>query len=77
MVDILKHQYIPRHTILKKEEVDELLKTYNVSIKQLPKILSNDPVVKLISAKIGDVIMIKRKSYTAKESVYYRAVVNA
>lgn len=36
---------------------------------------ANDPLAKLLNAKIGDVIKIIRKSETAGEADYYRVVV--
>lgn len=77
MVDISKHIYVPKHIKLKENEVSDLLKRYNLSAKQLPKILINDKAVKELNPKVGDIIKIIRKSPTAKESVFYRVVKNA
>lgn len=73
---ILKHRFVPKHEILKDEEKKELLEKYNISLRQLPKIMAKDIIVKSISAKVGDVLKITRKSPTAKESIYYRVVVD-
>ncbi len=73
----MRHNFVPKHTIMGDKEKEELLKHYNISIKQLPKILKNDPVVKILKAKQGDIIKIIRKSPTTGESTYYRVVVNA
>jgi DNA-directed RNA polymerase subunit H len=48
-----------------------------VSEEQLPKILETDPVIKVIKAKAGDLIEIKRKSITAGDTIYYRIVKKA
>ncbi len=74
-IDILKNKYVPRHIILSKEEVDELLKKYHAKLEQLPKIRSTDPVIRAIGAKPGDVIKIIRESETAGTTEYYRMVV--
>jgi len=58
-----------------KEEIDQLLSKYNIVIKDLPKIKLNDPAVKLLGAKEGDVLEIKRNSKTAGQYNYYRLVV--
>lgn len=74
-INILKHKLVPKHMILKDEEKKELLEKLKILPEQLPKILTNDPVVKVIGAKEGDVIKIIRKSPTAGVAVYYRLVI--
>ena len=72
---ILDHVLVPKCRILSKKEVEELLKKYGVSLENLPRILADDPMVKAIGAKRGDVIEIIRNSPIAGESVYYRVVI--
>lgn len=72
--DILKHDLVPEHIIMNENEKKELFKKLNITEKNLPKILTNDPVVKSIGAKEGDVLKIIRKSATAGSSIYYRVV---
>ncbi|MFQ5892486.1 MAG: DNA-directed RNA polymerase subunit H [Candidatus Methanofastidiosia archaeon] len=74
-VDIREHELVPGHIILKDDEVVELLKRYNVRKDQLPLIKSKDPVVKLIGAKVGDVLKIVRKNSPAGEAISYRVVI--
>ncbi len=73
--DILKHKLVPHHEILSQEEVEKLLKTYNIKKEQLPRMLLSDPVAKAIGAKEGDIVKIIRKSPTAGISIAYRLVV--
>lgn len=73
--DILKHELVPEHTILEEKERKELLESMKMTAVNLPKILSNDPAVKAIGAKEGDVLKIVRKSPTAGTATYYRVVV--
>ncbi len=61
---------------MSKKESDAVLKNYNVTKGQLPKILSTDPVVKMIKAEPGDVLKITRNSRTAGKSVFYRVVIS-
>ncbi len=75
-IDISKHKFVPKHEILNENERDELLKKYNIKSTQLPRIITSDPVVKVLDAKLGDVIKITRDSETAGKTVYYRVVVN-
>lgn len=72
--EILQHNLVPEHTILSDEEAEEVLLNMNINEDQLPKILPNDPVVKAINAKEGDILKITRKSETAGIFVSYRIV---
>jgi len=73
-LDILNHELVPKHSILTKEEAEELRKRYKIELYQLPYIKSSDPVAEIIGAKPGDVVKIIRKSPTAGEAVAYRYV---
>lgn len=75
--DILKHELVPKHEIISEEEKEKLLKSYNITPDQLPKILNTDPVCIAIGAKPGQIVKITRKSYTAKEAIAYRVVVES
>ncbi|MAF36090.1 DNA-directed RNA polymerase subunit H [archaeon] len=74
-IETVKHVLVPKHLKLTEEEKGEILKTYNVSSVQLPKILKNDPAIKGLKAIPGDVIKIFRKSKTAKHAPFYREVI--
>ena len=71
---ILNHTLVPKHEIMKKKEVDDLLKSLDLKKELLPKINESDPVVEAIGAKKGDVLKITRDSLTAGEAVSYRIV---
>ncbi|MDP3065176.1 MAG: DNA-directed RNA polymerase subunit H [Methanobacteriaceae archaeon] len=72
--DILKHELVPDHVVLKKNQITKMLKEMDVYPEQLPKIKLDDPVVKAIDAKAGDIIKITRKSQTAGKFITYRLV---
>jgi len=74
-VNIFESDTVPKHEILSGEEKAELLERLNVSLAQLPKIKEEDPVVKILGARRGDVIKVTRKSPAAGEYYYYRVVV--
>lgn len=74
-LDIIKHELVPKHEVLNEKEKEELLKKYGITLRLLPRILDTDPVVKILNAKLGDVIKITRKSETAGEAIYYRVVI--
>jgi DNA-directed RNA polymerase subunit H len=73
--DIFEHAVVPKHEILSAKEKDLLLTQYKVRPYQMPQIKANDPAVKAIGAKPGDVLKIIRKSQTAGEHIAYRYVV--
>jgi DNA-directed RNA polymerase subunit H len=73
--NVLEHELVPDHILLTEEETQELLKKYNITRGQLPKIKTSDVVVKQIDAKPGDVLKIIRKSLTAGKAVAYRLVI--
>lgn len=74
-IDISKHVFVPKHNILNDAEKDELLKKYNVTLNQLPRIVLSDPMVVKLEAKVGDVIKIVRDSQTSGKTTYYRVVI--
>ncbi len=71
-----KHILIPKHSKLSDAQKEKLLEKYNISIKELPRILKADPAIISLNAKPGDVIKIARDSPTAGEAVFYRVVVD-
>lgn len=66
------HILQPKHSKLKVNDIQELLKKYNISIPQLPKIRATDPALPE-GCKPGDVIKIERKEEDGIR-VYYRVV---
>ena len=70
-----EHRLVPKHDILPKEKVDEVLAKYGIQLLKLPTILKDDPLAKELKAERGDLIRIVRKSPTAGESIYFRVVI--
>ncbi len=66
---------MPKHEVLPKNKVEELLKSYKITLYQLPLIKSTDPAVKEIEGKPGDVIKITRDSQTAGKALIYKYVI--
>ncbi len=73
--DVREHELVPEHTLLSEEEAAEILKRYNITPGQLPKIKTSDVVVKQMGAKPGDILKITRKSLTAGKAVAFRLVI--
>jgi DNA-directed RNA polymerase subunit H len=72
---ILEHELVPEHRVLSLEEAVSLLKRLGAKPWQLPQISLNDPIARLLNAKPGDIIEIKRRSPTGGVHVAYRLVV--
>lgn len=67
------HILQPKHSKLDQKEADELVKAYNISLSQLPKIKAEDPSLPK-GCSNGDIIKIER---TEGENtfIYFRVVV--
>ncbi len=74
-LDIFQSRLVPRHEPLNAEEKVELLKKFNITVKQLPRIKDDDPSIKSHNLKRGDIVKIIRNSLVAGEYYYYRVVV--
>jgi DNA-directed RNA polymerase subunit H len=75
-VTIVKHELIPLHEKITEKEAQELFKYHNITIKELPKIIRNDPAIRHLEAKENDIIKITRASPTAGKTIFYRGVIN-
>lgn len=67
------HILQPKHTKLNEKEAEQILNDFNISISQLPKILSDDPGLPE-GCTTGDIIKIERKDGN-ELNVYYRVVI--
>jgi len=74
-IDLFQSDLVPEHVVLNPTEKENLLKKFNISLKQMPRIKKNDPVAVILKAEKGDVIRIKRNDPVIEEYYYYRVVV--
>jgi len=74
-LNVLEHVMVPDHKIMSEEEVGTLFSTYKITSEHLPKIYHDEPAVKIIGAKVGDVVRTIRTSHTAGRAESYRLVV--
>ena len=74
--DALTHVLLPKHTKVSEREAKALLKSYCITVKELPKISKKDPAIAHLDVESGDIIRIDRKSVTAGTSISYRTVIN-
>jgi DNA-directed RNA polymerase subunit H (RpoH/RPB5) len=75
-IDVTKFRLASKHEICTPTEKKEILKSYNVTAKQLPIIKPNDPNVRYLGAIKGQLVRITRKSYVqpGTETLFYRIV---
>ena len=74
-INIVDHELVPAHFVLLPDEADLFLKEYNAMKKNMPLILTTDPVARYYNMKHGNICKIIRPSVSAGESFYYRLVV--
>lgn len=70
------HILVPVHEKISDEEKTALFEKFNITERELPRILQTDAALAGLDVKLGDVIKITRKSPTAGVSIYYRGVSN-
>lgn len=75
MFNVTKHELVPKHRIMAREEKIKFLSLKKLKECDLPQILLTDPVIKYFKGKKGDLVEIERMSETSGTSYYYRIVV--
>jgi DNA-directed RNA polymerase I, II, and III subunit RPABC1 len=74
--NITHHNLVPPHKLVNKEDIPNILAQYKLSsIKQFPVIKRNDPVIRYLGLRSGNVVKIERPSGTGMKHIVYRCVV--
>jgi DNA-directed RNA polymerase subunit H (RpoH/RPB5) len=75
-INILKHNYVPKHVKLTDKEKEELYAKINIANdKQLPEISRFDPVAKIIFLRPDNVCKITRFDKISYTNEYFRICV--
>ncbi len=69
--DIYKHELVPLHELLTPQEEKELLEKYSTTKDFLPKIKEDDPAIKVLGGRPGQVVRIVR----SEDAVSYRVII--
>jgi DNA-directed RNA polymerase I, II, and III subunit RPABC1 len=75
LIVVIDHYLVPQHILLSSEEKESYLTTFNHQLRDMKKILVNDPIAKFYGAKVGDMFKIIRPSITAGKDIDYRIVI--
>ncbi|MFW9810648.1 MAG: DNA-directed RNA polymerase subunit H [Candidatus Thorarchaeota archaeon] len=75
--DLFEHELVPTHVIATDDEVQLVLNHYGIEKGQLPRIFRDDPAVKVLGARPGQIVRVERISPTAGITYYYRLVVDS
>jgi len=75
MINLVDHIDSPKYEVISDKEIEELQQSYMLQKKEIPKILTSDPVVSYFNLKRGQVIRIIRSSEQSGFAVAYRIVI--
>mgnify|MGYP002630374165 FL=1 len=73
-IEIPKHESVPRHRVMDRDEVRQLVEFYHISKSEIPTIYHTDPPVVWCGGRPGDFIAIERDSEAAGKSLTVRLV---
>ena len=76
LFNILEHVLVPDHRVMSDDEIELIMKKYNLRNKsEFPDISRFDPVAQVIGLRPGKVCEITRISKSSIESKYYRVCI--
>lgn len=75
IINISKHELVPRHELISKKEEQQVLAEYMCTKYQLPWISKSDPMAKFLGLEQGQIVKITHASPTSGEYISYRVCV--
>ena len=73
MFNVSRHDLVPKHTVMTKSEVDEMMAKYSITNKHnLPTIKAEDPQAKYIGLRPYQVCKIEVSNLTSGSTIKYR-----
>jgi len=76
LFNVSLHSFVPKHRVLSKSELQDVLIKFNCTIKNLPTIKRDDPQAKYIGLRPKQVCEITVVNITTGTTVRYRLCVN-
>jgi DNA-directed RNA polymerase I, II, and III subunit RPABC1 len=73
--DISKHDLVPTHILLSKEDADKFMSEYKLGKQDMGRIFIDDPMARFLYAQKDGIIQIRRSTLSSGISTYYRLVV--
>ena len=77
MLCIVEHTLVPNHKVLTKEESNTVLNEYCARKRDMPLILTTDPIARFYNMKPDEICRITRPSILTVEAPFYRIVVKS
>ena len=76
LINVSRHQFVPKHTILSKQETIDVLSKYNCTNKNIPTIKRDDAQAKYIGLRIKQICKIDVENVSSGTTEKYRFCVN-
>ena len=76
LINVSRHQFVPKHTILSKQEMQDVLTKYNCNGKNIPTIKRDDAQAKYIGLRLKQVCEIEVDNVSSGSIIKYRYCVN-
>lgn len=74
MINLIDHEIVPHHEVLSPEESANFYEIFNVTKKQMPKMLNTEPVARYYNMQPNDICRITRPSARSCSYTTYRLV---